>query len=210
VLVTSTVMRGRLVPAAGFLFPLLLVVACGGSVAVNAASGSGTGGATTSTVTTIASTTSSSGSASTSASSSSTSTASSTSASSSSTSTSSSSTSGSPPNCDTFGAVGAGLQCSQEGASCLMPYSCCGAGIRCTAGVWTANPPTCGEACFDCGDGLACGGGICVHDTSVYDFYQCVPNPCSGAPDCTCAASVCGMNFEQCVSTVGSTVTCGQ
>ena len=75
-----------------------------------------------------------------------------------------------------------------------MDYACCQDPITCTGGVWTANPPTCKQACRACGDGLACTiDAICVHDTAVYDLYQCVQNPCSGMPDCSCAANVCGM-----------------
>jgi hypothetical protein len=91
-----------------------------------------------------------------------------------------------------------------------MDYACCQGWITCKAGVWTAEPPTCNQACRPCGDGLSCAiDAVCVHDTAVYDSYQCVKNPCPGAPDCTCAAIVCAMNYQQCKATQMYTVTCG-
>jgi hypothetical protein len=91
-----------------------------------------------------------------------------------------------------------------------MAYACCQGILTCTGGVWTAEPPDCNQACRTCGDGLSCSlGAICVHDTSVYDFYQCAQNPCPGAPDCTCAVMACAMNYEQCQSVDMYTVTCG-
>jgi hypothetical protein len=173
--------------AIGF-WALLLASACGGNVAVE----HGSGGATSST------TASSSGA---------------TGASTTTTPTSSSSSSSGVvgiPDCTTFGLVGAGLKCNQEGMSCRMDYACCQGSITCEAGVWTADPPACAQPCLNCGDGLTCSlDAICVHDTAVYDSYQCVKNPCPGMPDCSCAAAVCGMNFQQCKSVQMYTVTCG-
>ena len=171
--------------AIGF-WALLLIPACGGNVAVE--QGAGSGGVTTS------------------SSSSGTGTTGTTTASAS----SSSSSTGGVADCTTLGLVGAGLQCNPEGTSCRMDYACCQGTITCKGGTWAADPPTCNQACRACGDGLACAlNAICVHDTAVHDLYQCVKNPCSGMPDCSCAANVCAMNFQQCKSTQMYTVTCG-
>jgi hypothetical protein len=167
--------------AIGF-WALLLVSACGGNVVVE----QGSGGATSTTV-------SSSG----------------TGAAGTTTVTTSSST-GTFPDCTTFGALGVGLKCNQEGTTCHMAYACCQGLITCQGGVWTAQYPACKQTCLQCGDGLWCKvGGICVHDTSVYDSYQCTENPCPGMPDCMCASFACAMNYEQCKSTQMYTVTCG-
>jgi hypothetical protein len=117
---------------------------------------------------------------------------------------------GGVPGCETFGYVGAGLPCSLEGTTCRMDYACCQGSLTCKAGVWTADPVACAQPCLDCGDGLACSvDAICVHDTAPQDAYQCVKNPCPGLPDCSCAASACAMNFQQCKSAQMYTVTCG-
>jgi hypothetical protein len=165
---------------------LLLAPACGGNVTVG--QGSGSGGAATS-----SSSVSSSGTVA-----------------SSTATTSSTGAGGGTPDCATLGVVGVGLSCNQEGATCRMDYACCQGGIICKGGAWAANPPTCNSVCQACGDGLACAiNAMCVHDTAVYDSYQCVQNPCSGMPDCSCAATACAMNYEQCMSTQMYTVTCG-
>ena len=94
--------------------------------------------------------------------------------------------------------------------TCRMDYACCQGWITCTSGIWTANPLTCNQACRPCGDGLGCTlDAICVHETAVYDSYHCAQNPCPGIPDCSCAATACAMNYQQCMSTEMYTVTCG-
>jgi hypothetical protein len=110
----------------------------------------------------------------------------------------------------TFGAVGAGMTCSQPGAACQEPYACCGVVLTCTGGFWKASLPTCAMPCLPCGDGLSCAiDGVCVHDTSGGDYYQCMKNPCTGMPTCACAMPACEVNFQNCKMTQGYTITCG-
>jgi hypothetical protein len=91
-----------------------------------------------------------------------------------------------------------------------MDYACCQGILTCTAGFWTAEIPDCNSACLPCGDGLSCSlGAICIHDTLAHDFYQCMKNPCPGAPNCSCASFACAMNYEQCNAVQMYTVECG-
>jgi hypothetical protein len=93
---------------------------------------------------------------------------------------------------------------------CQEPYACCGAGLTCTGGVWTASTPLCNQPCLSCGATLMCNTlAVCVHVTSGGDYYQCAKDPCSGTLDCTCAQSVCAASSLQCTGVQAHTVTCG-
>jgi len=118
--------------------------------------------------------------------------------------------SGQVPNCLDLGFGGIGQQCNQEGAECAIPSACCGGHAFCKGGTWIPEAASCNEPCVPCGDGSVfwgCDlGAVCVVDElELATTFQCAPSPCFEDLDCGCAASLCEMNFLDCVGAKDST-----
>jgi hypothetical protein len=157
------------------------VAACGGKAVVDGTSGGGgqTGASTTTSTHTITSTTTSTGSGG----------------------------SGSCP--DPF--FGIGSMCTSPGATCELELSCCGQHAICQNGTWQNGGPYCQQDCpTPCGSGaFGCvAGALCVvAETDIGTGYLCAANPCSAAPSCACAGSVCP-SYLSCMNVSGNSVSC--
>jgi hypothetical protein len=116
------------------------------------------------------------------------------------------SSTGGGPSCQDLGYNGVGSACGNEGASCVVPFSCCNVSAICTGGVWVATEADCAEACLPCGpSGFGCNvNAVCVTDEfDIQVSYQCAENPCAPGPlDCGCAEKLCQQNFLSCAGTM--------
>ena len=113
------------------------------------------------------------------------------------------------------GSTDAGPPCPADppasGAACTFDMSChwrrCDAAgevtATCAAGAWSVRTSECSDDC----NGSACGAGrLCQLLEGGAQIYQCVDDPCDGAPLEACACSVCP-DPSRC-ELRGSTVAC--